>query len=180
MGYENIQNCHSFSVIRPRDLVDLSGCLQTIDPRTSVPDHALLKWIIDIPFMDYTHDSRQSKNCVDFTRYDLKSIPLTFMQSFECHDRLNEAILRLETSSKLQTDVNNMYSDFVSVVKKEMNEKFNPRQVRLQDSVTTNKKRRSRKPWWTEELSRLWNKMCLAEKKWRKEPGTSRRKSELK
>ena len=93
---------------------------------------------------------------------------------------LNEAILRLETSSKLQTDVNNMYSDFVSVVKKEMNEQLNPRRVRLQDSVTSNKKRRSRKPWWTEELSRLWNEMCLAEKKWRKEAGTSRCKSELK
>ena len=43
VGYENIQNFHSFNLIRPRDLVDMSRCQQTIDPRTSVPDHALLK-----------------------------------------------------------------------------------------------------------------------------------------
>ena len=180
VGYENIQNFHSFNVIRPRDLVDMSGCLQTIDPRTSVPDHALLKWIINIPFMDYSNSSQQSKNCVEFTRYDLKSIPLNFMQSIECQARLNEAILRLETSSKMQTDINDMYSDFVSVVKMEMNQSLNPIHIRLQDSASSNKRRRSRKPWWTEELSRLWNDMCSAEKKWRKEAGVSRRKTDLK
>ena len=41
-----------------------------------------------------------------------------------------------------------------------------------------NKKRRFKKPWWTDELSQQWNNMCSAEKDWRKESG--RRKSELK
>ena len=45
--------------------------------------------------MDYTVSSQQHKDCVEFTRYDLKSIPLNFMQSIECQVRLNEAILRL-------------------------------------------------------------------------------------
>ena len=73
-----------------------------------------------------------------------------------------------------------MYSSFVSTVKSEMNDKLNPRRIRLKDSVRSNKLRRSKKPWWTEELSRMWNDMCDAEKKWRRDTGTSRRKSELK
>ena len=158
----------------------MSGCLQRIDPRTSVPDHALLKWSIDIPFMDYVQTSQQTINCGDFTRYDLKSIPFNFMQSFECQNRLNEAIVRLENSSKMQADIDSMYSNFVSTVKTEMNDKLNQRRIRLKDSVRSNKLRRSKKPWWTEELSRMWNDMCDAEKKWRRDTGNLRRKSELK
>ena len=73
-----------------------------------------------------------------------------------------------------------MYSNFVSTVKTDMNDKLNPRRIRLKDSVRSNKLRRSKKPWWTEELSRMWNDMCDAEKKWRRDTGTLRRKSELK
>ena len=73
-----------------------------------------------------------------------------------------------------------MYSDFVTAVKMEMDQNLNPRHIRLQDSATSNKRRRSRKPWWTEELSRLWNNMCSAEKKWRNEATISRRKTDLK
>ena len=29
-----------------------------------------------------------------------------------------------------------------------------------------NKKRRVGKPWWTNELSELWNRVCGAERKW--------------
>ena len=45
-----------------------------------------------------------------------------------------------------------------------MNEKLNPRRVRLENSVTSDKMRRSHKPLWTEEFSHLWNGMCVAEK----------------
>ena len=102
------------------------------------------------------------------------------VQSIECQVRLNEAILRLETSSKRQTDINEMYSDFVTAVKMEMDQNLNPRHIRLRDSATSNKRCRSRKPWWTEELSRLWNNMCSADKKWRNEATISWRKTDLK
>ena len=129
--------------------------------------------------MDYSNSLQQRNNCVKFTCYDLKSIPLNFMRSIECQARLNEAILRLETSSKMQPDINDMYSDFMTAVKMEMSQTLNPRHIRLQHSASSNKRRRSRKPWWTEELSRLWNNMCSAEKKWQKEAQkVSRRKTD--
>ena len=56
----------------------------------------------------------------------------------------------------------------------EMNEKLS---LKLQDSGL-NKKRHSRKPWWTDELSRQWNNMCSAETNWRNETGN--RRTELK
>lgn len=59
-----------------------------------------------------------------------------------------------------------------------MNGKLNSRQIRLQDSKTSNKRRYSEKQWWTEEQSQLWNSVYSAEKKRRNEAG--RRKIELK
>ena len=157
----------------------MSGCLQRIDPRTCVPDHALLTWIINIPFIDGPDYSIvRDSVCGEYNRYDVKSIPLDFLQSADCQFRLNETILRLENSCKTQNDVNTMYSSFVNIVKLEMNEKLNSRRIRLSDSVSSNKKRRINKPWWTDELSQLWNNMCAAEKEWRS--NTDRRKTELK
>ena len=40
---------------------------------------------------------------------------------------------------------------------------------------SNNKKRKRGKPWWTEELTHLWNIFCESEKKWRKgSPGEKR------
>ena len=97
------------------------------------------------------------------------------MQSHDSQIRLNETIQRLENSNKLQNDVNTMYSSFVRNVKCEMNEKLNSRRIRLSDSVSSNKKRRLKKPWWTDELSQQWNNMCAAEKDWRNESGRRNR-----
>ena len=67
---------------------------------------------------------------------------------------------------------------FVNIVKSEMDDKLNSKRIRLRNNVTSNKKRRFQKQWWTDELSREWNDLCVAEKNWRNETG--RRKSELK
>lgn len=67
--YKNIQIYHSFNVTHPRDLVNMSWCLQTIDPRTSVPDHALLQWIINIPFIEYADSSQHCSKYAQYTRY---------------------------------------------------------------------------------------------------------------
>ena len=131
-----------------------------------------------LKIIDGTHCSEQQSNNVEYTRYDLNSIPLGFMRSVDCRSRLNETILQLENSSMLQTDVNTMYSSFVNIEKSEMDDKLNTKHIRLRDSVTSNKKRRFQKQWWTDELSREWNDLCVAEKNWRNKTG--RRKSELK
>lgn len=80
---------------------------------------------INIPFIDYKDIPQQRSKFVEYTRYDVKSLPLDFVQSIDCQSRINEAILRLESGNKLQNDINGMYSDFVASVKMEMNEKIN-------------------------------------------------------
>ena len=45
-----------------------------------------------------------------------------------------------------------------------MHQKLNPKKVKLQSGIS-NKKRRIRKPWWTENLTSIWNELCLHEKK---------------
>ena len=100
------------------------------------------------------------------------------MRSHDCLLRLNETILCLENSNKTQNDVNTMYSSFVNNFKLEMNERLNLRRICLSDSVSSNKKQRIKKPWWTDDLSEQWNNICVAEKQLR---GSSDwRKPELK
>ena len=38
------------------------------------------------------------------------------------------------------------------------------REIKITDDVY-NKKRRTKKPWWTSELTSLWNDLCGAEKR---------------
>ena len=77
---------------------------------------------------------------------------------------LEEKIDYLESNQNEQNCIYNIYSDFVSVLKSEMNKFLNPKVVPI-DGQRNNKCRR-RKPWWTDDLSKLWNTMCQNERKW--------------
>ena len=56
-----------------------------------------------------------------------------------------------------------VYLDFVSLVKDEMRDKLNHRTVKAVIG-NNNKKRKVKKPWWTDDLTALWNNTCKAEK----------------
>ena len=47
-----------------------------------------------------------------------------------------------------------------------MNKYLNPKKI-LKDGIN-NKKRRAKRPWWTDELRLLWNDLCTQEKLWLK------------
>ena len=51
----------------------------------------------------------------------------------------------------------------MSIVKTEMQDKLEHRKIKI-SVATDNKHRRSRKPWWNEELTVLWDNLCEAEK----------------
>ncbi|CAG2223805.1 unnamed protein product [Mytilus edulis] len=85
-------------------------------------------------------------------------------------------IYSLESSVNSQTNLNNCYSVFVDLTKAEMLDKLKVKEI-CANSAISNKRRRSKKPWWSETLTELWNNLCCAEKEMLKSRG--HRKKEL-
>ena len=77
---------------------------------------------------------------------------------------LEEKIDYLDSNQNEKNCTDNIYNDFVSVLKSEMNKFLNPEVVPI-DGQRNNKCPR-RKPWWTDDLSKIWNIMCQSERKW--------------
>ncbi|CAC5398037.1 unnamed protein product [Mytilus coruscus] len=82
------------------------------------------------------------------------------------YEENNSLVIHLENSNKSQNDLNQMYCEFVKVVKTEMSSKL-PCKTYITDGYN-NKRRRCKKPWWNEELTVLWNCVCSAKQIWNK------------
>ncbi|CAG2237646.1 unnamed protein product [Mytilus edulis] len=72
----------------------------------------------------------------------------------------------LENSIADQSNIDNMYENFVKIVKTEMCNKLPAKNIVLSNGFNINKRRRCKKEWWNEELTLLWNEVCKAEKVW--------------
>ena len=72
----------------------------------------------------------------------------------------------LEANQNEQICIDNSYNDLVEILMSHMDKYLNPKQIVI--NGFSNKKRRSRKPWWTEQLSLQWNELCEYEKAWLK------------
>ncbi|CAG2197790.1 unnamed protein product [Mytilus edulis] len=69
----------------------------------------------------------------------------------------------LDMNTVNQEGINKLYGDFVDILKNEMNDCLDYQTVKLQDGQS-NKKRRTKKPVWSDHLTVLLNKVCEAEK----------------
>ncbi len=57
---------------------------------------------------------------------------------------------------------------FVNVLD-EMERKLDKKMIHINTGLN-NKRRRVKKPWWSDNLSKLWNELCVAEKCWHMSP----------
>ena len=91
---------------------------------------------------------------------------------------LNETVTRLEYNQNDQKQVDEAYSGFCNILKEQMNTPL--KRMIVVVGRNNNKKRRIKKPWWSEELSGLWNDMCKSEKEWIKCPSNNQQRKHLK
>ena len=61
------------------------------------------------------------------------------------------------------------YDGFRDVVSAEMDRKLRKKVIKLRSGLS-NKRRRFKKQWWTDELSELWNGLCDVEPRWKSTP----------
>ena len=77
-------------------------------------------------------------------------------------------------SESTQDNIDCLYDTFCEVIKGEMDAKLPKKTMKI--SSTRNKKSKRGKPWWSDELNRLWNLFCDAENSYIKaEAGAKRR-----
>ena len=60
-------------------------------------------------------------------------------------------------------DADEYYTEFVDLIRQEMYRKVSYKNIKNQERLN-NKKRKMEKPWWSEELTDIWNELCLQEK----------------
>ena len=84
-----------------------------------------------------------------------------FPINFLLHKRkqLTNFIEKLEKSTRNQSDAHENYILFINFIKKEMHQKVDFKTINIKTGIN-NKKRRLQKPWWSVELTNIWNKLC--------------------
>ena len=95
----------------------------------------------------------------------MSAVPASFLGNDVLLGEINALIVKLETSFRLQSVIDHAYSDFCTFVRGEMHRML-PRRKILVGHGISNKRRRVGKPWWSDELTSLWNNICCSEKVW--------------
>ncbi len=68
-----------------------------------------------------------------------------------------------------QQELDSAYDSFCEYVLDEIERKLDKKIVHFNTGLS-NKRRRVKKPWWSDNRSKLWNELCVAEKCWYKSP----------
>ena len=89
-------------------------------------------------------------------------------------EEISHLINKIETEMHNQSGADQCYNDFTYLIRQEMYRKVQYKIIKLKEGVV-NKKRRVKTPWWSEELTVLWNELCLKEKAVLKAEANSKR-----
>lgn len=168
--YEELTNYENFEVHCIRVLIQLIIGVNTLNS-VSFPDHSILTWNCSISTCDANENPESQPS---FTVYDRKNIPDYFLSDESLVSQLSSTIEKLQSEQLTQDSLDNAYGHFCTLLKNEMDRCLNPKVITL-GSTTQRKKRRTKKPWWSDTLTNMWNEMCVEEKKWLRSTGNERK-----
>ena len=144
VSHQELTRYSNFEVLRARQLFDNAGLLGVRDPDHNIADHSVLGWHYKMEeYIDPAID--QSISPVVKYRYDVSEIPDTFMVDTDLQCEANVII----------ADINESYADFCSILKSEMETTLPKKRVMTSNAAYKNRHNRF-KPWWTPDLSELW------------------------
>ncbi|XP_071165972.1 uncharacterized protein [Mytilus edulis] len=90
-------------------------------------------------------------------RYLTNVIPIDMFSNQRTAHAIENVIDRLQNSHVIQSEIDEIYSEFVDLVQSEMNEKLNYKVTSKKSSRKNG--RRKQKHWWNNELSDLWQQV---------------------
>ena len=163
--HEQLSYHTNFMVSKSKDLYQSAGCVSTVDPVASAPDHSLIHWSFTLPWFSGTQDN-QVPGVVSsaYIRYDFSSMPVSFMNDQSVMDAIQHTIDWLQKDQSDQHSVDCTYMLFQDTLRIEMDNNLPHKLIR----VSSGEKRtpHSKKPWWSTDLDLLWQTVKRAEDSW--------------
>ncbi len=152
--HENLKTIHSCYVDTCSDIINTLGIQHMISDTCKAPDHSLVT--IKIYMSRYTTmqcrniGARNYYESTDKPKFNVRRIPENFMNSDTICNVIAELIENITLARENQASVDVAYNKVVEVVYKEMKDKL--------QSVSKSHRRKNTpfKPYWTDELSKLW------------------------
>ena len=157
--HEDLNKFTEFNVHKTTDLINDINIIDTIEPETSKPDHSILTWKTNFEII-CKPDRHLDDEPIEITKFS-RDIPSDFL--LDKREELTNFIETLENSTRNQSDADENYNLSVNLIKKEMYQKVDFKTIKIKTG-TNNKKRRLKKPWWSVELTNIWNELCTKEK----------------
>ena len=165
------QQCKVISV---NDVINQFNLYNLISDQCKPPDHSIVytELVIDdhngeISYSDENmkHEQHNQNPINGDTKrvYKFDSIPVDFMNNDKWSYAINEIIVTLENNIRTKEQLNQIYSNLVSTLTKEMDTFLNSRELGRKQK----KKYKHSKPYWTNELTIAWKMMCESEKQFR-------------
>ena len=123
VNHEILDKFSGFSVIRTSDLINQTGELSVIAP-TSIPDHSLLKWKIEIQNVlnvanscpNASEHAYPEHTIDDSIKFDVTNISSQFLGDYLVLQQVNETISKLESSMRSQSDIDCIYTDWCNIL----------------------------------------------------------------
>ncbi|CAG2231612.1 unnamed protein product [Mytilus edulis] len=170
--YELLDIFEQCDVITMSELIEKHDIFEYVDPLVSKPDHSMLLWNVKVEKC-VSEASNDNGNKSEYNKFNLKNIPNSFLAD---HLRdIEELILSLELNNVNQNNLDIVYQNFVNLLKNEMLEKMDYKVIKVSLGLN-NKKRRMKKPWWSDHLTILWNDVCAIEKEMLKSKSDTRKR----
>ena len=169
--HEELEKFTDFKAHKITDLMNEIGIIETTEPGTSRPDHSILTWQSDIDTIYKIDVNLNNSKETEFIKFS-RDISTDFLNGRL--EEIRRLITNIETNMQNRTDAVEHYTHFVNLVRNEMYYKVNHKNIKIKNG-DSNKKRRTKKPWWSEDLTVIWNELCRTGKTMLKSESSSKR-----
>ena len=91
--HESLQYYADFNVVQSNKLFTMSGCQTLADPTSSISDHSVLYWTVNLPSLAHVQAQEKQQNNTR-KKYDLTSIPQNFLQDPDVWAQIQDTVIR--------------------------------------------------------------------------------------
>ena len=148
--------CENFEVISPTSIINNYNMQSLLGERSRVPDHNFLcftyKYMTDFRDNEEASVKVTSNSPFNTKVFKLKRIPENFLTSELARNAFLDIICNIERCRENQNHIDRLYEEFCNTLIKQMNENI----PSFDCSKKTRKRYKQFKPYWDENLERLW------------------------
>ena len=140
----------NFTVLTIQNIVAEFGLLKFVGEKSKLPDHSVIMCEFNLSECCLVSSTPKSEYCQN--RFQFNRIPNDFMSSELRRSALIATIDLIENSRKTQESIDEIYEQLCEIIHNEMESKLPKVKPR-----SNNKRFKNSKPYWTDQLTDLWN-----------------------